>query len=84
MPGKKLSFPRDYEDFEWENLTCGISGFPVMFGEQLYAMPEIADLKGLKVLRAGLHLGTLRKGRFEPSHALPWRLKPGMPCVYAP
>ena len=77
MPGKKLSFPREYEEFERENLTCGISGFPVMFGEQLYAMPEIADLKGLKVLRAGLHLGTLRKGRFEPSHALALALEAG-------
>ena len=26
--------------------------------------------KGLKVLRPGLHLGTAKKGRFEPSHAL--------------
>ena len=30
-------------------------------------MPSV---KGLKVLRPGLHLGTAKKGRFEPSHAL--------------
>ena len=42
-----------------------------MFGEQLYAMPEnMPGLKGLKVLRPGLHLGTLKKNRFEPSQAL--------------
>ena len=29
----------------------------------------------LKVLRAGLHLGTLKKNRFEPSHALALALK---------
>ena len=27
-------------------------------------------LRGLKVLRPGLHLGTIKKNRFEPSHAL--------------
>jgi len=41
------------------------------FGDQLYlAPPESPGLKGLRVLRPGLHLGTLKKGRFEPSHAL--------------
>ena len=34
------------------------------------------SLKGLKVLRAGLHLGTVKKNRFEPSHALALSLKP--------
>ena len=28
------------------------------------------DLKGLVVVRPGLHLGTNKKNRFEPSHAL--------------
>ncbi|MCI8663166.1 MAG: RNA methyltransferase [Hungatella sp.] len=43
----------------------------VLFGDQLYLIPkEMPDLKGLKVLRPGLHLGTLKKNRFEPSHAL--------------
>ncbi len=46
------------------------------FGEQLYLMPEgMPSIKGLKVLRAGLHLGTLKKNRFEPSHALALALK---------
>lgn len=41
------------------------------FGKELYLMPSgIPSLDGLKVLRAGLHLGTLKKNRFEPSHAL--------------
>lgn len=47
------------------------------FGEQLYLLPEHApSLSGLKVLRPGLHLGTVQKGRFEPSHALALFLKP--------
>ena len=42
-----------------------------MFGEQLYLMPkDMPSVKKLKVLRPGLHLGTLKKNRFEPSHAL--------------
>lgn len=41
------------------------------FGEQLYRIPEgMPSVKDLKVLRPGLHLGTAKKGRFEPSHAL--------------
>ncbi len=36
-------------------------------------MPELA---GLKVLRPGLHLGVLKKNRFEPSHALALALSP--------
>ena len=39
-------------------------------------MPEnMPSLKGLKVLRPGLHLGTLKKKRFEPSHALALSMK---------
>lgn len=42
-----------------------------LFGEHLYLLPaEAPDLAGLKVARAGWQLGTLKKGRFEPSHAL--------------
>ena len=47
------------------------------FGEQLYLVPEeMPAIKGLKVLRPGLHLGTIKKNRFEPSHALALALKP--------
>lgn len=43
----------------------------VVFGDQLWQLPvEVPTLKGLKVLRPGLHLGTLKKKRFEPSFAL--------------
>lgn len=42
----------------------------MLFGKELYRIPESVSLDGLKVLRPGLHLGTLKKNRFEPSHAL--------------
>lgn len=42
-----------------------------LFGDQLYCSPAPSlDLSGLKVVRAGYHLGTVKKNRFEPSHAL--------------
>lgn len=41
------------------------------FGDELYHLPSgIKSLEGIKVLRAGLHLGTRKKNRFEPAHAL--------------
>ena len=49
-----------------EKAGAGLS----LFGNELYRVPYSFDLKGLKVLRAGLHLGTLKKNRFEPSHSL--------------
>lgn len=49
---------------------------PVMFGEQLYRLPDMeVDIKGLKVQRAGLHIGEFKKQRFEPSHSLALALK---------
>jgi NOL1/NOP2/fmu family ribosome biogenesis protein len=33
-------------------------------------MTDMPSTDKLKVLRPGLHLGTLKKNRFEPSHAL--------------
>jgi len=43
----------------------------ILFGDQLYLIPpEMTDFKGLKIIRPGLHIGTVKKNRFEPSHAL--------------
>lgn len=40
-------------------------------GGVLYALPDnVFDFKGLYVLRAGLRLGEVKNGRFEPSHSL--------------
>jgi NOL1/NOP2/sun family putative RNA methylase len=48
----------------------------ILFGEQLYLLPpEMIDLKGIKVIRPGLHMGTIKKNRFEPSHALALSLR---------
>ena len=42
-----------------------------LFGDNLFVMPEeMPSLSGLKVARCGLHIGTFKKDRFEPAHAL--------------
>lgn len=43
----------------------------IRFGDQIYRLPAGAPpTDGIRILRPGLHLGTMRKGRFEPAHAL--------------
>ena len=65
-----------YEEFVEETLNISFSGKMVMFGENLYLLPKNApDLKGIKVLRPGLHVGSFKKKRFEPAHALSHALK---------
>ncbi len=62
---------KDYLSFEKNYLNKKFQGTFVKFGDQLYLLPNNAPvLKGIKVLRPGLHLGTFLKNRFEPSHAL--------------
>ncbi len=49
----------------------------IRMGDQVYRLPEgTPSLHGIKTLRAGLHLGTFKKKRFEPSHALALALHP--------
>lgn len=51
-------------------------GKAVTFGDTLYwAPPNMPDIRKLKVLRPGLELGTVKKDRFEPAHALALWLK---------
>ena len=67
---------REFLDFAKEALTIPAEELTegktlLRFGEQLYLAPaETPSLRGLKVLRPGLHLGTVKKNRFEPSQAL--------------
>lgn len=68
---------REWQEFEKQYLRKSLTGQYLKFGDQIYLIPEnMPSLKGLKVLRAGLHLGTIKKNRFEPSHALALSLRP--------
>lgn len=68
---------KEFTEFQKGLLRKERNGVPLRFGDQLYLAPEkTPSLDGLRVLRPGLHLGTLRKNRFEPAHALALSLKP--------
>ena len=59
-----------YREFEKSALNTKLDGEFVLFGDNLYLMPEYINLDKLRVLRCGLHLGIIKRNRFEPSHAL--------------
>ena len=66
-----------WQDFEKKHLKINLPGILQTFGEQLYLLPEVLpDLGKLRIARNGLHLGTFKKKRFEPSFALGLALKP--------
>ena len=68
---------KDWLAFKEQYIKTNLNGVYFKLGDQLYLLPKGApSLKGLKVLRPGLHLGTFKKNRFEPSHALALALKP--------
>ncbi len=73
-PAQKL--PAEWVAFAKELGICLPSGKAHFFGESLFWAPEeMPLLRGLKVLRPGLELGQVRKGRFVPAHALALWLK---------
>lgn len=61
---------RLYYEFEKSALKVHLDGEFVLFGDNLYVLPQYVDIDKLKVLRCGLHLGEVKRNRFEPSHAL--------------
>ncbi|SDB38736.1 RsmF rRNA methyltransferase first C-terminal domain-containing protein [Butyrivibrio sp. INlla16] len=66
---KEIDITKDQKGFV--HIQGCISGNPFLFGDQLYLAPDgMPGIRGLTVLRPGLHLGTIKKDRFEPSHAL--------------
>lgn len=75
---KKASKPNEtlnnalalYRKFEKDALNISLEGDFVLFGDNLYLKPTGIDIDKIKVQRLGLHLGEVKKNRFEPSHAL--------------
>ena len=69
MAGEKL--PKEWASFAKDLKITLPKGKAVSFGQNLFLAPEeLPDMKGLKVMRPGLELGEMKKGRFEPAHAL--------------
>ncbi|MCU7682430.1 RsmF rRNA methyltransferase first C-terminal domain-containing protein [Streptococcus agalactiae] len=60
-----------WQQFAQDHLKIDLNGVLDVFGDQLYLLPNgLPDLSKLKIARNGLHLGTFKKNRFEPSFAL--------------
>ena len=67
--GDKL--PQEWTAFAREMGIRLPAGKCVRFGQSLFWAPEeLPDIARMKVLRPGLELGTVKKDRFEPAHAL--------------
>ncbi|MCQ4934798.1 RsmF rRNA methyltransferase first C-terminal domain-containing protein [Anaerotignum propionicum] len=76
--GEKEKDILPYLEFEKEVLKIKLSGTFKIFGDSLYLLPEgMPAMKGLRVLRTGWQLGTMKKGRFEPSQAFAMGLSQG-------
>jgi len=67
-----LDFCQGTLNIEWPAESLALRG------SYLYALPgRQPDLDGLRLIHSGWWLGTLKKERFEPSHALAMALQPG-------
>ena len=74
VKGEKL--PKEWTGFAKEMGITLPKGKAVSFGQNLFWVPEeMPDISRLKVMRPGLELGTVKKDRFEPAHALALWLK---------
>ena len=68
---KEERLAQEWVDFAKQLQITLPEGAPLTFGQSLYWMPKnMPALQGLKVERPGLELGVVKKGRFEPAHAL--------------
>lgn len=66
-----------WQAFTTANLKLKPAGQPVLFGGNVYlsALPKIR-LNGLKTVRPGWYVGSVKHGRFTPGHPLAVALRP--------
>jgi 16S rRNA C967 or C1407 C5-methylase (RsmB/RsmF family)/NOL1/NOP2/fmu family ribosome biogenesis protein len=83
LPAWQIRIPRDvlslYQKFSQENLAGSPDSRALALqGQYLYHLPAgMPELNGLRTIHPGWWLGEVKKGRFEPSHALALGLQPG-------
>lgn len=71
--GTRGQMPRNLRHSAAQTGAALPEGKLLRFGDVCYLVPqELPEVKGLRVLRAGLELGAVLKNRFEPAHA--WAL----------
>ena len=60
-----------YREFEEKYMNIKLNGEFIKMGDELHLLPDNCfNLDKFKVLRNGVHLGTIKEKRFEPNHAL--------------
>ncbi|TYA14818.1 rRNA cytosine-C5-methyltransferase [Paenibacillus faecis] len=79
-PGKKAPNERELADswraFASEHLAAIPDGEALWFGGHVYISPVAKErLDGLKTVRPGWYVGTVKNGRFQPGHPLAAALK---------
>lgn len=62
--------PELFEKFRKDAMNVPPRGYFHTFGERLFLLPQKLSFDKIKVIRPGLYLGDIKKGRFEPSYAL--------------
>lgn len=74
-PGKQALAA--WEAFGQEVLVRPLEGMLHQGGQDLYLLPPtLPELRGLRLVRAGLCLGRVGQGAFQPAHALALALRP--------
>lgn len=72
----KNKLPEEVHKFLKEvNIEFGEENFEIHEDKLYYLPPNLANLKGLRILRSGLLLGEMKKNRFEPSQPFANMLK---------
>lgn len=72
---KNVKAPAEFSEFQ-KLLNKSLKGSFFLQNEKLYLLPEtVFEHSGVRVLRSGLLLGTVKKGRFEPSQHFAYSLK---------
>ena len=75
-PSVSTASLKAYKAFEKAFLNAPLENALHEVNGVLYALPNgVFDWKGLQVLRAGVRLGEVKNGRFEPNHSLAVSLK---------
>ncbi len=86
VPGLPVETQRDFSEFtesalNWQPPRERLA----LLGSHVYLLPEgLPDLRGLSVIHWGWWLGTAKKNRFEPSHALAMGLRVDDVCQTLP
>ncbi|WP_410511793.1 RsmB/NOP family class I SAM-dependent RNA methyltransferase [Paenibacillus sp. BR2-3] len=76
VPGEEAALAA-YGQFVQEQLGFQPAGYPILFGDHLYISPlPKTAMDGLKTIRPGWYVGSVRNGRFIPGHPLATALRP--------